>query len=80
MRHEAPTQEIFNEMKAHAISIWKTYDNEFGYVTEKLDRINSFGNIQDNAMIFYRMFDYVNQRTFISKSSDLVVKYISKNQ
>ncbi len=74
-----PTQEVFDEMKNIATEIWNTYDNRFGYVTEKLERINSFGNVQDNAMVFYRMFDWVNQQTFMSKASPNVKMYIQNN-
>lgn len=76
---ETPSQEIFNEMKAIATEIWETYDNKFGYVDEKLKRINSFDNIQDNAMMFYRMFDWQNQTTFKSKASLEVLIYIKGN-
>ena len=76
---KTPNQEIFNEMKTIATEIWETYNNQFGYVDEKLERINSFGNIQDNAMIFYRMFDYQNQSTFRSKASKQVLEYIQTN-
>jgi hypothetical protein len=76
---ETPSQEIFNEMKSIATDIWNTYDNQYGYVTEKLDRINSFDNIQDNAMVFYRMFDYINQGKFKASASPEVLEYISKN-
>ena len=48
-----PSQEIFNEMKSLATQIWSTYDNQYGYVTEKLSYINRIDNIQDNAMVFY---------------------------
>jgi len=76
---ETPSQEIFNEMKSIATDIWNTYDNQYGYVTEKLDRINSFDNIQDNAMVFYRMFDTQNQMTFFFKASPEVRTYIKNN-
>jgi hypothetical protein len=76
---ETPTQEIFNEMKTIATEIWGTYDNQFGYVDEKLERINSFGNIQDNAMVFYRMFDWQNQSMFRGKASKEVLEYIQDN-
>lgn len=76
---ETPSQEIFDEMKQIATDIWNTYDNEFGYVDEKLERINSFDNIQDNAMVFYRMFDWKNQAKFINKASKEVEEYIKKN-
>jgi len=76
---ETPSKEIFDEMKLIATAIWSTYDNEFGYVTEKLQRINGFGNIQDNAMIFYRMFDHINQGKFRANASPEVLEYIKNN-
>jgi hypothetical protein len=76
---ETPTQEIFDKMKTIATTIWNTYDNTHGYVTDKLDRINSFDNIQDNAMVFYRMFDYQNQNKFKQSASPEVLIYIQNN-
>jgi hypothetical protein len=76
---ETPTQEIFDEMKIIATEIWNTYSDEHGYRTEKLNYINSFENIEDNAMIFFRMFDWNNQQIFISKSTNDIVEYIKNN-
>ena len=76
---ETPTQEIFDEMKQISTEIWETYDNQFGYVDEKLNRINSFENIEDNAMLMYRMFDRENQSLFRKKSSEEVISYINNN-
>ena len=76
---ETPTEEIFNEMKAIASKIWNTYDNTYGYVNEKLDRINSINNIQDNAMVFYRMFDHQNQNAFRYSASPEILAYIQDN-
>lgn len=75
-----PSQEIFNEMKSIATQIWETYDNRYGYVTEKLGYINSIDNIQDNAMVFYRMFDNQNQETFRANASNEVLEYIKNNK
>jgi len=75
-----PSQEIYNEMKSIASSIWSTYDDTYGYVTDKLNYINSIDNIQDNAMVFYRMFDDSNQETFRTKASNEVLTYISNNK
>lgn len=76
---DTPSQEIFDEMKNIATQIWEGYDNSYGYVDEKLSRINSFGNIQDNSMVFYRMFDTHNQEKFRSFSSPEVLDYIKNN-
>ena len=75
-----PSQEIYNEMKSLATQIWSTYDNQYGYVTEKLSYINRIDNIQDNAMVFYRMFDNNNQETFRANASNEVLKYIENNK
>ena len=77
---ETPNISIFDEMKAAATSVWQTYDNTYGYVTEKLDYINSIRNIQDNAMVFYRMFDYQNQAKMIKLLSDEAINYINNNR
>lgn len=75
-----PSQEIYNEMKSIATQIWETYDNQYGYVTEKLGYINNIDNIQDNAMVFYRMFDNQNQETFRANASNEVLEYIKNNK
>lgn len=75
----APSIEIFEEMKSAAIAVWQTYDNECGYVTEKLEYINSIRNIKDNAMVFYRMFDYENQAKMREKLSQQSINYINQN-
>lgn len=80
MKHETPSEEVFIEMKSAAIHIWNTYDNTFGYATEKLDRVNSITNIQDNAMVFYRMFDMVNQGKMERLLSNESLNYINKNK
>lgn len=76
---EAPSIEIFEEMKSAATAVWQTFDNTHGYVTDKLEYINSFGNIKDNAMVFYRMFDYQNQAKMMAKLSPEAINYINQN-
>jgi hypothetical protein len=78
---ETPSQQIFDEMKAAAIAVWsENYSNEFGYVTEKTDRINGLNNIQDNAMVFFRMFDWINQDKMIGKLGTDAINYINANR
>jgi len=66
-------------MKQVANDIWNTYDNQYGYVDEKVSRINSIENIQDNAMVMYRMFDWMNQRKFRDMVSTDTLDYINNN-
>ena len=56
-----PTEEIFNELKLVAIELWRTYDDEFGYATEKINKIKDIQNVQDNFMYMVAMFDIGNQ-------------------
>jgi len=59
--YTAPEDKIFEEVKSKAIEIWKTYDNKFGYVDEKVDRIKEIRNVKDNLMYIVAMFDSYNQ-------------------
>lgn len=56
-----PPDEQFEELKAKAIAIWQGYDNEFGYVDEKVNKIKDIENISDNFMYMVAMFDLPNQ-------------------
>jgi hypothetical protein len=76
---ETPSETIFNEMLDIAVSIWNEYDNTYGYVDEKVNRIRGIENIQDNAMVFFRMFDWENQFKFKSQASQSVLEYIQRN-
>ena len=58
--YEAPTDEQFEEVKAKCIQIWNTYDDTYGYATEKIDRIKNMENISDNVMYMIAMFDMSN--------------------
>lgn len=74
-----PKENIFNEIIKIATIIWMQYDNQYGYVTEKLDIINNIMNYQDNVMIAYRMFDHFNQSTFRKLATEETLEYIKDN-
>lgn len=59
--YSLPTQAIFDDIKQAAINIWKTYDDQFGYATEKIDRIKDIENISGNDMYMVEMFDSNNK-------------------
>ena len=65
-----PTDKQFNELKEKALEIWKTYDNAYGYVSEKIGRIKDIKNIGDNFMYMVAMFDPVNQGKLAEKLSE----------
>jgi len=64
------SDKIFEEIKEKSIEIWKTYDDSYGYATEKTDRIKDLKNIQDNGMTMVAMFDSENQIKFANTLSD----------
>ena len=59
--YQPPIDTQFDEVKAKAIEIWNTYDNTYGYVDEKVNRIKDMKNVSDNFMVMVAMFDYINQ-------------------
>jgi hypothetical protein len=61
-----PTDEVFKDIKTASIEIWKTYNNQFGYVDEKVDSIKKIENISDNAGFIIAKFDYQNQNKLIN--------------
>ena len=65
--YTAPKQEVFEEIKSKAIEIWETYDNQFGYVDEKVNQIKDIKNIRDNTAYMVAMFDLDNQIKLLSK-------------
>jgi len=74
--YKAPKQEVFDEIKRCAIAIWMTYDNQFGYVDEKVDRIKDLKNIEDNAGYMCAMFDHINQKKLYDMVGPESKKYI----
>lgn len=69
--YTAPSNECFEELKARAIQIWESYDAESPqYATEKVSRIFSITNVDDNFMYIFAMFDVNNQRRVVDGLSD----------
>ncbi len=80
MEHKTPSEAIFNEIKKVAKQIWtQNYSDEYGYVTEKTNRIDSITNLADNVMTCYRMFDHSNQLKMMSMLSVEAKDYIDDN-
>lgn len=64
-----PKDSIFNEVRDRAIDIWKTYDDEFGYATEKINGIKDLKNTEGNFMFIVSQFDHWNQKRLASMLS-----------
>lgn len=70
--YTAPSDELFNELKAACIENWKEVDHDndkFGYATQKINRIKDIVNVQDNFMYMVAMFDQDNQALLAQKLS-----------
>lgn len=62
----------FNELKNASIEIWKTYDDTYGYATEKIERVESISNVSDNYGTFIGMFDGNSQDKLFNTVGDEV--------
>ena len=67
----------FEELRAEAIKIWRTYDDAYGYASGKIDYINSFGNVKDNYGTIIGMFDSDNQAKLFNAVGDEAKRLIS---
>lgn len=61
-----PSDASFEDMKERAIGLWSTYDDTYGYASEKIERIRGIPNVQDNFMYIFVMFDMDNQRKIVA--------------
>ena len=66
---DAPSDEIFNEIRQASIEIWQTYDDTHGYASEKIDYVNSIANVRDNWGTLVGMFDNINQAKLLANLS-----------
>lgn len=74
--YTAPSDELFDEVKKEAIKIWDSYDNSYGYVDEKTNRIIALKNVSDNFMYMVAMFDLTNQTKLAANLSEEARKAI----
>lgn len=71
-----PTDKIFEDLKQNAIKVWQTYDDTYGYATEKIDRVNSIKNYADNWYTFLGMMDSRNQAKMMIDLQDETVAFL----
>lgn len=67
--YTAPRDDLFEEMKRECIAQWRTFDNSYGYVDEKVGRIKDIKNVEDNFMYMLAMFDQMGQTAVIARLS-----------
>jgi len=76
--YTAPKDEIFENLRESAIKIWETYDNEYGYVDEKVNQVKNLQNITDNFMYIFAMFDSQNQQKVMALIKEETQEAIKK--
>lgn len=82
--YETPSQEIFDDIANKSKDLWrKRYDDEYGYVTEKTDRIDQISNFKDNWGSIFGMFDHQNQslllRTLTNDARTFILERVGSN-
>lgn len=76
--YSAPEEDIFDEIKAKAIELWRSYDDAYGYATGKINRIKDIKNIKDNTAYIVAMFDYNNQNKLLASLNAKAQEWLSE--
>ena len=63
------SEEIYIEIRSTAIRLWRTHEDNFGYVTEKVNSISSLPNSPQNVAKIIRMFDHWHQKAIAGRVS-----------
>jgi hypothetical protein len=63
------TDEIWSEVKTMVTKIWNTFDNEFGYVDEKMGVVNNLPQEWTSVIMMIRMFHFLVQRKIFENLS-----------
>lgn len=67
-----------NSIIRKAKQFWRdNYSDEFGYVTEKIERLDSLH--EDEAWIAYNMFDFTNQSKFKELLTEEEIEWLNNN-
>ena len=74
--YKAPAQDVFDSIKKAAIALWQTYDDTYGYVTEKVNRIKDIENVGDNTGYIVAMFDNTNRLKLLGMVDEIGKPYL----
>lgn len=76
--YKSLTNEDVQVLKAICMSVWRQYDNKYGYVTEKEEVIKAMSDYPENAMYLLGMFDLPNtEKAFIETLKLYREEYVS---
>lgn len=60
-----PTTKIFNDLRDTALLLWRQYNDDFGYASEKISRVKDVRNYRDSYWEIIGMFDSTNQKKLL---------------
>lgn len=63
-------------MKSACIAVLNDGNHHEDYLKQKLNIINGYKNINEDALTFYRMLDYQNQKLMLTKLSNKSLEYM----
>lgn len=73
-----PEQHILDDMYNTARDIWLTYDDTYGYATEKIEYLNHMKRNTRDYMLAWTMFDDTNQNKFAAKLQPESKEYLKR--
>lgn len=76
--HEEPPIDVFVDMQENAIKIWETYDDTYGYASEKIARVAALTTNKRDYMLMWNMFDTTNQAKFRQALSKETREYLAR--
>lgn len=53
--YKSPKDCHFDELKSVCLKYWATFDDKFGYATEKINYVKSLENVDGNFMVMVKM-------------------------
>jgi hypothetical protein len=53
--YKSPKDSHFEELRSVCVRYWSTFDDTFGYATEKINQVKSFENNEGNFMTMVKM-------------------------
>jgi hypothetical protein len=75
--YKPPPDECFEELKSVCINFWKTFDDTFGYATEKINTIKDLPNEGANFMAMVQMIHPISRQVIAKNLSIETRNYIS---
>lgn len=76
--YEAPSDKVFEDVKKKSIELWRTYDDTYGYASEKVERVQAIQNIKDNVYAIIGIFDTSNQAKLVQTLDEPARRFVGR--